>query len=272
MDLDINMSYHTFNEWLQKKDIFGFTKHIEKPKPDDNDKPVDMINCEEITLELMRHDLGYKKPNLDFIDQITWGDKNLGEALRVDLSPLGSLRVTTRRFVQDLEGVETWICKSVVPLPDWHEERRETNIAIKLFEKLEEIDKTGLDSAKSEYDVEKLVVNLAGEIKFKKPCQWMMYDRVKKLTNEHYLILLNMTGNGQEPSAGSGLGFKIEQYQINVFWDKRKGLLRCFGNSIQSPKRYATWSPGSPDWDEHFAPTQSKHEICDAIVKSLGSF
>lgn len=262
------MIYQSFKEWLTyKDDIFGFERKAKNKKsftsPED-DGPVKMLECGKIVRELMQHKIGLKTPNLDFPEQITWGNINLGEALRIDFSPLGSLRLTTKRYITDLEGTETWICKHVLLLPEGKEEE----ITESVLNELEKIDQTGIDSAARNYNLENLVLKLIGEIKSTRPCQWMMLDKTKQVNKNHYITSLNMTGYGIGSSSGSGLSERIVKYEIHTIFEENRGLIRSFGNNVSAKH----WLPDTPDWDEYFAPSQKKDEIIECIIRSLKSY
>jgi len=273
LGININMSYKTFTEWLiqEKKDIFGFKKpEIDRHR--ENDYPIKGLDYDCIFKELMHHSVGLKTPFSNFHDQITWGDKSQGEAIRLEMTPLGSARMVTRRFIKDLEGNELWICKNVKPLPDWSYQENELQLVDELCSKIEEIDKTEIDSARQECDLEYLAMKLGSEIKMQKPCKWMVFDKIKKLTEHHYIITMNMTGYGGDMNSGSGLSMKTEQFHIQLHFDKPRGIIRCFGHGIESPKKFSSWKPTISDWDENFTPTQTKSEIIESIIKSLESY
>jgi len=263
------MSYRTFNEWLiqERKDIFGFEKHKNIPKKVTYEGPIKHLDNELLFKELLRP-VGEKQPIWDFFDQITWGEVNLGEALRLDLSPLGSFKLIIRKITKDLEGHETWICKDIMPLPDGRYENEEASLANDVLSKLEKLNESQNESPRHSYDLEPLVLRLAGDIKSEKPCRQMVFDKVKKLNENHYIVAMNFTGGGIE-APGSA---REEQFHIHMHFDKSRGLIRSYGNGIESKTKVHQWYPTPSEWDEHFCPTQPREEICKAIVNALSTY
>jgi len=267
--LDRVMSYRTFNQWLiqERKDIFGFEKHKNIPPKNTHEGPIKHLDEELFFKELLRP-VGEKQPTWNFFNKITWGEINLGEALSLDMSPLGSFKLIIRKITKDLEGHETWICKDVMPLPDGRYENEEASLASDVFKRLDKFNESQNESPKEEYDLEHLTLKLANKIKSDKPCQQMIFDKVKKLNENHYIVAMNFTGGGVE-APGSA---REEQFHIHMFFDKNRGLIRSYGCGIESLTKVHQWRPTPSEWDEHFAPTQSKEEICEAIVNALSTY
>jgi hypothetical protein len=79
---------------------------------------------------------------------------------------------------------------------------------------------------------------------------------------------MNMTGNGSEAPGQQ----RVEQFHIHLFFDKELGLIRSFGNDIQSPKTSHHWIAQPSEWDEMFAPTQPIKEITQIVVDALSTY
>jgi hypothetical protein len=263
------MSYRTFKEWLitEKKDIFGFEKDKNIPQKNSDEGPVKHLDEELLFKELLKP-VGNKQPEWNFFDQITWGEVNLGEALRLDMSPLGSFKLIIRKITKDLEGHETWVCKEIMPLPDGRYTNEETSLAMDVFKILENLNEHPNESPKKEYDLEQLTLKLAGQIKAEKPCHIMIFDKIKKMNENHYIVAMNFMGGGIE-APGSA---REEQFHIHMFFDKNRGLIRSYGTGIESRTKVHQWRPTPSEWDEHFAPTQSKDEINQCIVNALSTY
>ena len=262
------MSYKTFNEWMLFRDIFGFerSKNLQNKKRESDD-PITRLKTDIIVDELMRHTIRHKRPHRDFEETITWGEVCHGEAIRLDISPLGSLKIIIRKSMNDFEGNNTWICKEIRPLPNEENNQNEYKIVGKVLDDIKKIDGV-IDSPATEYDLEKLSLDLAEEIKRSKPCRQMVFHKIKKLSNEHYLICMEMTGSGMEAPSQ----MRVEQFQINMFFDKSRGIIRSYASDIASPTRSHKWMPQPSEWDEHFAPTQDRDEIVSAIVNALSTY
>lgn len=267
------MNYFNFKNWLlseTKKDIFGFNKSI-KHKDNFNKEIVDTVNPDIITNQLLKMKLGNKTPSSNFNNQIVWSNST-NDKLKLEISPYGSLRAIIKREIANSEGEPTWITKYVHLLPDDDEKINELDFAFKLFEKLKKIENSDIDSNSKKINFESLVIKIAEEIKLKKPCQWMIFNRIKKINDNYYVIMLNMTGNGLESSSGSGPSNKIEQYHVNITFNNKSGIIRSFGSAIESSKKVSQWHTGVPDWDENFITSQKNEEIISCITNSLKSF
>lgn len=264
------MSYKTFKEWviLEKRDIFGFQNRddVDMRHPQ-AEIPLKQLDSELLIKELWRP-IGMKQPSSNFNDGITWGEINMGEAIHLDISPLGSLKIITRRITNDLEGNKTWVCKDIMPLPDGHYDGEETALAIDVFKKVNEINKSPNDSPKREYDLEHLAAKLGGAIKMERPVKIMVFNKIHRLNENHYIISMNVNGHGVEAPGSS----RLEQFHIHLFFDKDRGLIRSFGTGIESPTKGHLWSPQPSEFDEHFAPTQKNEEIISAIVNALSTY
>jgi len=267
------MNYFNFKSWLiseSEKDIFGFEK-TKKYQNHINNIIVDSVNPDIIVKQLLGMKIGNKTPKSEFNNQIVWSNET-NDKLKLEISPYGSLRATIKRLTTDSEGESVWVTKYVHLLPDDDEKINELDFAFKIFEKLKNIEKLEIDSNTKKIDFEKLVIKIAENIKLKKPCQWMIFNRVKKIKDNYYIIMMNMTGNGLESSSGSGPSNKIEQYHVNIVFNDKSGVIRSFGSAIESSKKSAQWQSGVPDWDENFITSQKSEEIISCITNSLKSF
>lgn len=262
------MSYKTFNEWLGiKKDIFGWDKQrTDSKKVETDEMPLKRFNSRFLLKELLRHPVGSRNATWNWGDTITWGDINESQALHVEISPLGSFKVIIRKMIPSLIGENIWICKHVHPLPDEYTKNEQQVIN----DVIEGIDLVGAseDSAKEDFDIEKLTIRLAESIKSKKPVKIMIFDKIKQKNKDHYIITMNLTGSGIEAPTRA----RVEQFHIHMFFDRKAGLIRSIGNDIQSPVRSHRWIAQPAEWDENFAPTQKYEEIVAAIVNALSTY
>ncbi|RDJ35376.1 MAG: hypothetical protein DWQ19_11210 [Crenarchaeota archaeon] len=251
------------------KDIFGFERHRQEEEIDRQKRlsSLKQLNSELLIKELWRP-VGLKRPSSNFSDEITWGQVNLGEAIRLDISPFGSLKIITRRIVNDLEGNKTWICKDAIPLPDGHYDGEETVLAMEVFDKVNEINKSPIDSPKKDYNLEHLALKLAGKIKVERPVKIMIFDRIKKLNENHYIVAMNFSGHGLEAPTQR----RMEQFHIHLFFDPSRGLVRSYGTGIESPTKVHKWEAQVSEFDEHFAPTQSTEEIITNLLNILRTY
>ncbi len=77
-----------------------------------------------------------------------------------------------------------------------------------------------------------------------------------------------MVGGGN----GAPDNTRVEKFHITTFFDKESGMIRVFGNNIQSPMSFRQWLPAPSEFDEMFAPTQPVEEIIDCVVDALSTY
>lgn len=262
------MSYKTFNEWVANKDIFGFEKEKKQTQKIDHEEVYKPVNSEIILQELLKYPLNNKYPKWEAGDCIIWGNKDLGEAILLEVSPLGSFKVIARSYMKDLQGSDCWVCKSVEPLPNIEYEHKELRITEQVFHILEKIADTQDSASKDYVGLEKLTIKFAETMKRDNPCKQMVFEKVKKIDNNHYLITANITGNGAEGPLWS----RVECFEMHMSFNPERGVIRCFGQNIQSPMRYRNFQSQPAEWDECFAPTQSNAEIISCLINALSTY
>lgn len=266
------MNYFNFKNWYiteNKKDIFGFSK--KETKKEDPDDIIDTVNPDLLVNQLLKMNIGNKNPKSFFNNEIIWSNET-NDKIKLEISPYGSLRAIVKRLISDSEGEDKWITKYVHLLPDDYKKINELDFAFKIFDKIKEINKLDVDSNSRKINFENLVIKIGEQIKLRKPCKWMIFNKIKKIKDNYYIIMLNMTGSGLESPSGSGPSDKIEQYQIDITYNEKSGIIRSFGTSITSSKHKSQWKLGISDWDEKFITSQKTEEITSCIVNSLKSF
>lgn len=259
------MSYKSFRSWLLKegRDIFGFETDLGfvRKKPEE-DKPIDPISSTEIIDELMRLPPleNGKSPVKLFEDVVQWGKYN--GAIKLDISPLGSYKGIFRRLIKDLQGEHTWVCKRVFSLVETEHDSNEINIAHKLYDIAKDIDKSGTEVAAPDFpEFEKVALKIHESNRRKFPAYCMFPMGMRKMSENYYKSYFEYRGHGVE-TPGHG---RAEQFDIDIYWDKNRGLMRCWGYDIDSDMRQHTWQVAPSEWDEFFAPGQPVDEICKAI-------
>lgn len=257
-----------FRDWLMQehRDIFGFEKEVEKEKAIQNDKPFKHFDSDLLIKELLQTTIGIKEPRQTYSDTIIWGGTDV-ESMHLDISPLGSFKVVIRKIMKNLQGENVWICKKVLPLPD-DEVRENAGRAYDLIvEGLKEIDNK-IDSPAPKYDLEKLTIKLAEDIKAERPCKIMFLDRVIRNSDNNFLITMDVAAGGVEGPSST----RIEQFHIQMHFDKTTGLIRSIGSEVISPTRQRLWYPAPAEWDENFAPTQPIKEITRIIMNTYSTY
>lgn len=262
------MSFKTFNEWLSQRDIFGFDKERQQksPKNRESEHPIMPLKTEAVIKDLLRHNINNKAPTWDWEDTITWGNPILGEAIQLDISPLGSLKIIIRKAGKNLMGEHVWLCKKIIPLPDESRGNEET-IGESVIEDLIKFD-LHTESPADAYDLGKLAFSMANELKVHRPCRQMYFEKLIRKSDNYFIITHNLSGQGvQAPDS-----MRVEQFQIELFFDKEVGLIRCFGHDVSSPTRQHEWRLQPSEWDEYFAPSQNKKEIIKAVLEALSTY
>ena len=265
----------TFKKWLleENNDIFGFDKKNQNQKitTTDEDMPLDPITADVVLETMLKKEIEGKIPFSDFHDQIQWGE-NIG-AVRMNITPLGSYKSIIRKLQYDLEGTPQWICKKIIP----YKELSNTNdifdevVADEVFEKIEEIYKKEEKHPSENYsNLANLTVKVANECNKKTNIPEIFvftgFKEVKK--NENYLILYECKGHGVE-APGS---MRLEEFIIDMSYNKKTGIIRSLGYTVQSPTRQHLWQIQPSEWDENFLNSQNDNEICHSIAAALSTF
>ena len=198
-------------------------------------------------------------------ESVQWG-REVG-AVRVSASPLGSLRLMTRRLSTDLLGEQMWICKNVLPIKDYQDQHKEIDMAHDLHKKLEELFKESLDTPDGEYeDTERLAWKLWHTVKKRHPSYIMFPIDLRKQDENYYKLVFEFRGQGVG-SPYNGKTGRSEQFNIDLIYYPKKGFWRCMGYDIDSSMRERKWSIQPSEWDEAFAPKDDENTIIENIVK-----
>lgn len=259
-----------FREWLisEKQDIFGFddSSPREDAKRLVDENPISPIDSETIMLELVKLQLNGKKPIWDWHDTVEWGRENPG-AIRVEVSPLGSAKIITRRLTVNLLGERVWVCKKIIPFRDEHK-NNELELAHNVSESLMLIDKELLDTPKAEFpDFHKLVA-LTNQGCRKYAPDIFVYEGLRKITDNHFIIHMGYRGQGVEAPGHR----RCEEFNIDIHHDQQTGMIRSFGYEVSSPVGGHRWDVNPSEWNEQFAPSQPIDEIVQQIVAALTSY
>jgi hypothetical protein len=268
----------SFKHWTLLKEWadFGFEKKLADFKsnemggtvPHEGSGPIDPIDSELITDELRRlPPLGYFSARFKMSNLLEWG-YDIG-ALQMVISPLGSYKAIIRRKTRDLQGEETWVCKEVVDFDENEHNNNEVPLAHKIYDCLNELNKQEFDSPKSDYkDFDKLAHALFGEVRRNYPAYCMFPIGMKKMEEGYYKIIYEFRGHGVEsPNRG-----RAEQFNIDLVWDKNKGLIKCWGYNIDSKIRQHTWTIQPSEFEEWFAPTQEIKKTIQAVKTILMTY
>jgi hypothetical protein len=261
-----------FKNWLLNEIAdFGFDQDMRnKPKGGteemDGDTPFKRVDGSKIITELGKLPaLGPNKPFQKWNDVVEWG-RGPG-AIQAGVSPLGSMRVVVRRMVKDLQGEATWICHRVVPLGDNKAEDKELSIAHDVYDQLTEISKEMVPGPEKEFDeLERLSWKLWAAAKRDHPSYCMFPIGLKKQNEDYYKLVFEFRGHGVLRQK-TGKPGRAEQYNIDLVWDKKKGLIKCWGYDIDSTLGQHSWTVQPSEFNEWFSPKQDQDKIINNIVK-----
>lgn len=260
-----------FKNWLIKEDIYGFEKEKKVKEKITIENPIVPINTEILTQEMMKVEINNNQPFSEFLDEVQWG-RDVG-AIKTTISPLGSFKSIIRKLSTDLEGNKVWICKKILPYNDILNATREfdESLAIRVIEEVESVGKEETELPQRNYDgLEKLTRKVSNLCKRADILpEVLIYRGIKEIKkNENYLIYFECKGHGVEAPGSS----RLEQFIIDMSYDRKKGLIRSFGHEVLSKIRQHLWLPQPSEWDEYFMPKQSEAEITNCIGAALSTY
>ena len=262
----------TIKEEWEFKDVFGFdAEYPQFQKKEDDGKPIRRLDSGLVLDELAKSPLGTKQPSHTWHDMIEWGHGQNGD-IKITFSPLGSFKATIRKRQMDLEGNSVWICKKVIPLnaqsfpdqPVSKPSKSEVAIAEEIYDIAKKIDEEFMNASQHEFEMEDLVVETARKAKIYAP-QIFIYSGCRKLDENNYIIYFGVRGQGVQRRDQR----KVEQFDINMNFDNKKGIIRVWGCDISSPIKSNSWQSRPAEWNELFTTSQNKEEIAECIVNSL---
>ena len=265
------MTHLLFKNWLIKEFAdFGFDDP-DKNKPKggtvemDGEEPFKVINSSKIMTELYRlSSVGPNRAIRKWNDVVEYGTGP--GALRVNISPLGSMKIIVRRMVKDLVGEETWICKHVFPLDDQKDENKEISIAHNVYETVTEIANDMIDGPDKEFEeLDRLAWKMWTASKRNHPSYCMFPVNLRKQNENYYKLVFEFKGQGVLRQISPKPG-RAEQFNIDLYWDKNKGLIRCWGYDIDSTLSQHSWRVQPSMFDEWFSPHQNQEQIIDNTI------
>jgi hypothetical protein len=261
-----------FVKWLSLQEYadYGFSDKLKnkqlsiglKEKPENTIFKVDEF-LDDLTEILEGDNLKIKRK---WAEEIIWTDN--GYLMEVNVNPFGSLRITTRKHIKDIKGNTTKLCKDVFDLGDEHN-GKENLVAEKIYKRIKRIRGDNYDHAVSNYSgLEKLSKILFKACLETYPSYVMFPKGLKKIDNNYYKIFFEFKGGG----AGVPGNNRAEQFNIDLNYDKEKGLIRCWGYDIDSPMKQREFLPQASEWNEYFSPKESPEKIVKLIIKTLMTY
>jgi hypothetical protein len=199
-------------------------------------------------------------------EEIFWTDN--GHLMEVNVNPFGSLRITTRKYIKDIKGNTTPLCKDVFDLDEEHN-GRENLVSEKIYSRIKRIRENNYDYAVSDYrGLEKLAKILFKSCLETYPSYIMFPKGLKKIDENYYKIFFEFKGSGTGVPGNN----RAEQFDIDLNYDQDKGLIRCWGYDIDSPMKQREFIPQASEWNEYFSPNEPAEKIVKLIIKTLMTY
>lgn len=264
----------TFKNWLisEGKDLFGFERDSAEPKRKvEDESPITPISADIILEYLHSRDIDGHKCFSDSHDHVQWG-RHPG-AVQMVISPLGSFKSIIRKLQVDLLGEQVWVCKEIVPYKEILKAtvKLDEDVAEDIFEKLSAHWKCDVEAPSGDYaGLEHLTIKVAEACRRKDVIpELFVYRGVRMMDrNRRYNIHFELAGQGVEAPGSS----RVEQFSIDMVYEKDSGMIRSFGYDIQSPTKGHVWRPQPSEWDEKFSPSQDENQIVAAICAALSTY
>jgi hypothetical protein len=252
-------------------DIFGFNQ-LEKErdnlsdKPDD-DMPITLFSVDWLMNSLARKRINNVKANHDFLDEIYWGNKKVG-TIRVRLTP--NTNVYIERLMADLEGNPIWICKRLFKIDQRDFQGKEDIVADDIFKEVIKIDSEKFEAAKADWkDLQLLVSKLVQRIRTAHG-DIFMYQDVKKVRKNYYVIWFSIAGAGTGRLLHTGRrSQRTPEATVDVAYDDVAGTIHIILSTVSGGDEGLSWEIDVPYLDAFYAPSQSREEIVDTIVTAL---
>lgn len=226
------------------------------------------IQCYKIISELARMPaLGPLEPRRSWSNIVEYGD-TFG-SLQVRVNPIGSLRVQIRQKILDRNGEPTWILKKAIPLCDYKDLGKEESIAQNIYDALNKVSLEEVMTYDKDYNkLEDLANSLWIGMKKNHPSYIMFPFSFRKQDENLYKFVFEMKGHGIGTPSQNSTG-RTEQFNVDLMWVPKKGLLRCWGYDISSNINRHQWQVSLSEWDDYFSPHDSKSNI---IMNILSTF
>ena len=263
-----------FSKWLLEYADYGFEKQNTKKANDstlqtnsDDSGPWRNFHTELFSKELQKlSESDNKTTKKIWHEEINWFEN--GNMIEVNINPFGSLRITTRKYIKDLQGVDTRICKNVFDIDDHHIDQ-EISIAHKIYEHVKEFSKVNIDYPMTGgYNLKKLAQELFNATKHTYPDYIMFPINLKEMNDNYYKLVFEFRGAG----VGTPNSSVAMQFDIDLTFDKEKGLVRCWGYNIDSPATNRQFTIQPSEWDEYFSPQEENKKILGMITTTLMTY
>lgn len=263
-----------FKKWamMENRDIFGFRGSREEGvSSEPQDEPIIGISTNVVVEYMMSHPIRGLDPFMIFSNEIQWGTET--GAIKMKLSPLGSFKVVINKLQPNMEGVQTWVCKRIISYEEiLHSTKRfDERIASEMMEAIQEIELQQVNAPDPEYNgIEGLTRKIARRVSRQDIMpEIFIYMGVQQAkTPNNWLVVFECRGHGVEAPEGH----RLEQFHINMSHNPETGMIRSFGQNIESHKKVHQWAPQPSEWDEYFSTGQPEEEIINAVASAFTTF
>lgn len=252
----------TFKKYFESIDIFGF----EAKRPDESmptvlpdEEPINRFSIELMMEILSNKKLGLYDGNVNFVNEIRWGQQPGSVKLEVDTG----YSFYIKKLGIDLQGNPRWITKKMFQLNRQGYKGYEDSVAEEVFGEVEKCFNEKIESTNKDYkQLESLVDHIYKKlIRDAKPI--FIPEGVRKVNDDAFIIKFGVRGHGLESRDQT----RVEQNQTLVSYDRENGTIRVTNYNIKSPvgKRHS-WKIYPNDLDLYFFPTQDREEISETVL------
>jgi hypothetical protein len=265
----------SFSEWLLEFANYGFerkanntTKRSQSIQSNTEDaKPWKVFSVEKFFSELKSLvEADGKRSTKVWHEELDWVDN--GNVIGVNINPFGSLRITTRKSIKDLKGQNVSVCKHVFDIDDYHI-NQEVNIANQIYSKIKEFNQINIDYPIQEYkNLKKLAQELFNATKVKHPDYIMFPVKFIEMNNNYYKLTYEFRGAGQGTPGKS----VARRFDIDLTFDKEKGLLKCWGYNIDGQLKKNHFYVQPSEWNEYFSPNENNKNIISMIITTFMTY
>lgn len=259
--LVLNTGMGKFKTYVEN-DIFGFERNQkEEPLYDDSidNKPMKQFDVESMIEFLARKKVGVFKPQINYMNEIQWGER--AGAIKLEVAPRMSVHVKKLGF--DIHGHSRWITKKLFQLNRTGYGGTEDAVASEIHDIIKSVSKTPLESALKDYrGLEGLTEAIANKMrKVAKPM--FMFEAIRKLSDENYLIKFSLRGHGLEARDHQ----QVVENLTQITYDKEAGSIRIMNYKVSNGTgESVNWKIQPNDLDIYFFPSQDRDEIAETVA------
>lgn len=264
---NIIKDFKTFFEFANYGFEFSPKKIYGGTRIQTGEKPINYVDSNLIIDEVVKLKINNLQGTKFWENVVQWGTE-VG-AVKMEVTPLGSYRIVIRKLIKDLLGENIWITKSVIDIDDDNPDHTESDYAENCISLINDISQKNLDYAIKEYsEFERLAWKMWNKCKAIFPSYIMFPVGMKRMDENYYKLVFEFKGHGAEAPTRS----RAEQFDIDVYHNKKTGIVKVWGYDIDSDMRRHDWKVQISDFNEWFAPSQPIDEIVTAVHNSLMTY